>query len=103
SGSCGIGSVKSNIGHLDTAAGVASLIKVVQALKHRQLPATLHFQRINPAIDLSGSPFYVNASLRDWNAPAPLRAGVSSLGVGGTNGRLIVEEPPTAGPVADGR
>ncbi|HUH37195.1 MAG TPA: polyketide synthase, partial [Spongiibacteraceae bacterium] len=67
--SCGIGSVKSNIGHLDTAAGVASLIKVVQSLKHRQLPATLHYSAPNPALELAGSPFYVNAALRDWDSP----------------------------------
>ena len=92
--SCGIGSVKSNIGHLDTAAGVASLIKVVQSLKHRQLPATLHYSAPNPALELAGSPFYVNAALRDWDSPGPRRAGVSSLGVGGTNAHLVVEEAP---------
>lgn len=101
--SCGVGSVKSNIGHLDTAAGVASLIKVVQALKHRQLPATLHFRNANPAINFANSPFYVNASLRDWNTAGPLRAGISSLGVGGTNAHLIVEEPPQAEPTCAGR
>ena len=91
---CAIGSVKSNIGHTDTAAGAASLIKVILALKHRQLPATLHFRAPNEAIDFANSPFFVNAQLRPWSAPAPLRAGVSSLGVGGTNGHVIVEEAP---------
>ncbi|MEZ5499020.1 MAG: beta-ketoacyl synthase N-terminal-like domain-containing protein [Steroidobacteraceae bacterium] len=91
---CGLGSVKSNIGHLDTAAGIASLIKVILAMQHRQLPATLHYTAPNPAIDFSASPFYVNDRLRDWAAPAPLRAGVSSLGVGGTNAHLIIEEAP---------
>jgi acyl transferase domain-containing protein/NADP-dependent 3-hydroxy acid dehydrogenase YdfG/aryl carrier-like protein len=100
---CGIGSVKSNIGHLDTAAGVASLIKVILALQHRQLPATLHYQAPNPAIDFPSTPFYVNAELQPWNAPSPLRAGVSSLGVGGTNAHLIVEEAPPRPAAAPGR
>lgn len=95
---CAIGSVKSNIGHLDTAAGVASFIKVVLAMKHRQLPATLHFRAPNAAIDFAESPFYVNAQLRPWDAPSPLRAGVSSLGVGGTNAHLIVEQAPMLAP-----
>ena len=93
-GFCGIGSVKTNIGHLDAAAGIASLIKAVLALKHRQLPASLHFERPNPQIDLVGSPFYVNANLADWNAEPPRRAGVSSFGIGGTNAHVIVEEAP---------
>lgn len=97
---CGIGSVKSNIGHLDTAAGAASLIKVILALQHRQLPATLHFRAPNAAIDFANSPFYVNAQLSDWNAPTPRRAGVSSLGVGGTNAHIIVQEAPAAAAVA---
>ncbi len=100
---CGIGSVKSNIGHLDTAAGVASLIKVILALQHRQLPATLHYQVPNPAIDFPSTPFYVNAELRPWTAASPLRAGVSSLGVGGTNAHLIVEEAPPRPAGAPGR
>ena len=90
--SCAIGSVKSNIGHTDTAAGIASLIKVTQALKHEQIPATLHFNKANPSIDFNNSPFYVNAQLKDWNDTKPLRAGVSSLGVGGTNAHVIVEQ-----------
>lgn len=89
---CAIGSVKSNIGHTDTAAGVASLIKVTQALKHEQIPATLHFNKANPSIDFSNSPFYVNAQLKGWDETKPLRAGVSSLGVGGTNAHVIVEQ-----------
>lgn len=96
-GYCGLGSVKSNIGHLDTAAGIASLIKVVQALRHRELPPSLHFSRPNPLIDFDASPFYVNASLRPWEVNGkPRRAGVSSLGVGGTNAHLILEEAPSA-------
>jgi acyl transferase domain-containing protein len=95
SGYCGIGSVKSNIGHTDTAAGVASFIKVALAMQHRELPPTLRFSRANPACDFETSPFFVNAALRPWTAgDAPRRAGVSSLGVGGTNAHLIVEEAP---------
>lgn len=95
-GYCGIGSVKSNIGHLDTAAGVASFIKAVLALQHKQLPPSLHFEKPNPLIDFAASPFYVNAKLQPWNPPegAPRRAGVSSLGVGGTNAHVILEEAP---------
>jgi len=93
-GFCGIGSVKSNIGHLDTAAGVAGLIKTVLAMENRKLPASLHFQVPNPAIDFASSPFYVNASLREWRSEGPRRAGVSALAVGGTNAHLILEEAP---------
>lgn len=92
--SCALGSVKSNIGHLDTAAGAASLIKVIQSLKHRQIPPTLHFQSPNPAIDLERTPFFINAELKDWHSDSPRRAGVSSLGVGGTNAHMIVEQAP---------
>ena len=94
---CAIGSVKSNFGHLDAAAGVASLIKTVLALKHRQLPPSLHFQTANPKCEFSESPFYVNAALADWEAVDGVRrAGVSSFGVGGTNAHLIVEEAPSS-------
>jgi acyl transferase domain-containing protein/thioesterase domain-containing protein len=94
-GYCGIGSNKPNIGHTDTAAGVASLIKVVQSLRHGELPPSLHFERPNPTIDFADSPFYVNAELREWKRTnGPRRAGVSSLGVGGTNAHVIVEEAP---------
>lgn len=92
---CAIGSLKSNVGHLDTAAGVASLIKTVLALSHRQIPPSLHFEQPNPQIDFLNSPFFVNAELRDWEAAlTPRRAGVSSFGIGGTNAHLIVEESP---------
>lgn len=101
-GFCGIGSLKTNIGHLDTAAGVASLIKTVLALKHRKLPPSLNWSAPNPAIDFASSPFYVNASLKDWTAE-PRRAGVSSLGVGGTNAHVIVEEAPEATPSGPSR
>jgi amino acid adenylation domain-containing protein len=93
---CAIGSVKSNIGHLDTAAGVAGLIKTVLALEHEELPASLHYEQPNPEIDFAESPFYVNAQLRDWprKEGEPRRAGVSSFGMGGTNAHLILEEAP---------
>jgi acyl transferase domain-containing protein/thioesterase domain-containing protein len=94
-GFCGIGSNKPNIGHTDTAAGVASLIKVVESLKHGELPPSLHYERANPTIDFESSPFYVNAELAPWKrVNGPRRAGVSSLGVGGTNAHVIVEEAP---------
>jgi acyl transferase domain-containing protein len=94
-GYCALGSVKSNIGHLDAAAGVAGLIKTVLALKHRELPPSLHYQSANPEIDFASSPFFVNASLRPWERNGtPRRAGVSSFGIGGTNAHVIVEEAP---------
>jgi len=92
---CALGAVKTNIGHLDAAAGVAGLCKTVLALQHKQIPPTLHFERPNPEIDFENSPFYVNDRLRDWPSNgAPRRAGVSSFGIGGTNAHLIVEEAP---------
>ncbi|MDZ4094482.1 MAG: beta-ketoacyl synthase N-terminal-like domain-containing protein, partial [Paracoccaceae bacterium] len=95
-GFCRIGSVKTNIGHLDTAAGVASLIKTSLALHHRQIPASLGYDAPNPAIDFDASPFRVNARLTDWvSHKGPRRAGVNSLGVGGTNAHVVLEEAPT--------
>lgn len=92
-GFCAIGSVKTNIGHLDTAAGIAGLIKTVLALKHKQIPPSLHFEVPNPKIDFANSPFYVNAKLSEWQSNhTPRRAGVSSFGIGGTNAHVIVEE-----------
>jgi acyl transferase domain-containing protein len=92
---CAVGSVKSNVGHLDAAAGVASLIKTVLALKHRQLPPSLHYKTPNPKCEFGESPFYVNAELADWQPVNGVRrAGVSSFGVGGTNAHLILEEAP---------
>lgn len=94
-GFCRIGSVKTNIGHLDTAAGVASLIKTSLALHHKQMPPTLGYEAPNPAIDFETSPFRVNDSLRDWQRrDGPRRAGVNSLGVGGTNAHAVLEEAP---------
>ena len=94
-GYCAIASVKTNIGHLDAAAGIASFIKTVLALKHKQLPSSLHFQQPNPQIDFTKTPFYVNTSLADWQTDqTPRRAGVSSFGIGGTNAHVILEEAP---------
>nr|WP_269750233.1 thioester reductase domain-containing protein [Herbidospora yilanensis] len=91
---CGLGSVKTNIGHLDAAAGIAGLIKTVLALWHRRLPASLHFETLNPEISLDGTPFYVNAESRDWEHDGLRRAGVSSFGIGGTNAHVVLEEAP---------
>jgi acyl transferase domain-containing protein/SAM-dependent methyltransferase/acyl carrier protein len=95
-GSCALGSLKSNLGHLDAAAGVAGLIKTVLALEHRQIPPTLHFTSPHPEAGLEGGPFYVPAELRPWETDAlPRRAGVSSFGIGGTNAHVILEEAPS--------
>ena len=92
---CAIGSVKTNIGHLDAAAGIAGLIKTVLALKHKLIPPSLHFQEPNPEIDFTNSPFYVNTKLSEWKTNSiPRRAGVSSFGIGGTNAHVILEEAP---------
>ncbi|MFE4106865.1 type I polyketide synthase, partial [Almyronema epifaneia] len=92
---CAIGSVKTNVGHLNAAAGVTGLIKTLLALKHQQLPPSLHFQQPNPHIDFANSPFYVNTQLTDWQANGtPRRAGVSSFGIGGTNAHVVLEEAP---------
>ncbi len=95
-GFCAIGSVKTNVGHLDAAAGAAGLIKTVLALQHREVPPSLHFEEPNPAIDFAASPFYVAARLAPWAAPdgLPRRAGVSSFGIGGTNAHAVLEEAP---------
>jgi amino acid adenylation domain-containing protein len=95
-GRCAIGSVKTNFGHLDTAAGAAGLIKTILSLRHRAIPPTLHFERPNPNIDFNSGHFHVNATLEEWKTSngAPRRAGVSSFGVGGTNAHVILEEAP---------
>ena len=96
---CAIGAVKGNIGHLDAAAGVAGLIKATLALKHKRIPATLHFKKANPVIDFANSPFFVNDKLSDWESNgSPRRAGVSSFGIGGTNAHVVLEEPPASEP-----
>jgi len=111
-GSCGIGSLKSNIGHLDAAAGVASLIKTALALKHGTLPASLHYERSNPELGLEDSPFRViranepllrKPAIGDSEARLPLRAGVSSFGIGGTNVHLVLEEAPEQAASGPGR
>jgi len=96
-GSCAIGSVKGNLGHLDAAAGVTSLIKTALALKHKVLPPSINFVAPNPKIDFANSPFAVNARLTEWKASStPRRAGVSNFGVGGTNAHVVLEEAPLA-------
>lgn len=94
---CAIGSVKSNLGHLDAAAGVAGFIKTVLSLQHKTIPPSLHYETANPAIDFPNTPFYVNTKLADWSQfnGTRRRAGVSSFGVGGTNAHVILEEAPT--------
>ncbi len=92
---CGIGSVKSNIGHTTAAAGVAGLIKTALALRHGVIPATVHFTSPNPALDLESSPFYVVGSKLDWpRSKGRRRAGLSSFGIGGTNSHVVLEEAP---------
>ncbi|MFI9257299.1 amino acid adenylation domain-containing protein [Streptomyces sioyaensis] len=96
-GRCALGSVKASVGHLDAASGVTGLIKAVLAVKHGAVPPTLHFQRPNPALGLEDSRFFVNSEVVDWPvADGPRRAGVSSLGIGGTNAHVVLEQPPTA-------
>src|SRR5205814_4443571 len=85
SGYCAIGSVKTNVGHLDAAAAVTGIIKRILALQHRQLPPSLHSTEANPELDFARTPFYVNTRLRDWVSEGPRRAGVMSTGMGGTN------------------
>ncbi|HVI93285.1 MAG TPA: beta-ketoacyl synthase N-terminal-like domain-containing protein, partial [Anaeromyxobacter sp.] len=95
---CGLGSVKTNVGHLETAAGIAGLVKVLYSLKHRFLPASLHLEKLNPHIDLGGTPFHVLTQGKEWGAvrgeagDLPRRAGVSSFGIGGVNAHVVVEE-----------
>ncbi|MBW8688278.1 SDR family NAD(P)-dependent oxidoreductase [Chitinophaga rhizophila] len=105
---CALGAVKSNMGHLLTAAGAASVIKVLLALQHKQLPPTINFRKLNEHISLEGSPFYVNTDLKPWETACgtPRRAAVSAFGFSGTNAHLVIEEypvnidiPSTAGPV----
>ncbi|MFD4530571.1 MupA/Atu3671 family FMN-dependent luciferase-like monooxygenase [Kitasatospora sp. NPDC058397] len=101
---CSLGSVKPNIGHLDTCAGMAGLIKALLVLRHGTIPPLVNFSRPNPALELDGSPFRLSAERRDWPAgPTPRRAGVSALGVGGTNAHLVLEEAPAVPGIADPR
>jgi acyl transferase domain-containing protein/tryptophanase/SAM-dependent methyltransferase len=96
---CGLSSVKTNIGHLETAAGIASLLKALLSIKHKQIAANLHFEELNPYINLKGTPFYIADKLTTWEAPKnengsslPRRAGVSSFGFGGANAHIVLEE-----------
>ncbi|MEN9519174.1 MAG: hypothetical protein RLZZ381_1762, partial [Cyanobacteriota bacterium] len=90
---CAIGSVKTNVGHLQMASGIVGLIKTTLCLYHQKIPASLHFKQPNPQIDLARSPFYINTQLQDWKVEAyPRRAGVNSLGIGGTNAHVVLEE-----------
>jgi NADPH:quinone reductase-like Zn-dependent oxidoreductase/3-oxoacyl-(acyl-carrier-protein) synthase/SAM-dependent methyltransferase/acyl carrier protein len=92
---CAVGSLKTNIGHLESAAGVAGLIKTVLALEAREIPPSLNFRAANGVIDFESSPFYVNAELRPWPRGAtPRRAAVSAFGIGGTNAHVVIEEAP---------
>lgn len=101
---CAIGSVKTNVGHLDAAAGVASLIKATLALEHGEIPPSLHFETPNPNIDFENSPFYVNTRLQEWpSTDTPRRTGVSSFGIGGTNVHVVLEETPALDPPSPSR
>ncbi|MGE0384277.1 MAG: SDR family NAD(P)-dependent oxidoreductase [Gammaproteobacteria bacterium] len=101
---CALGSVKTNIGHLDAAAGVAGFIKAVLAVKHGLIPPSLHFRAPNPGIDFGASPFFVNSALRPWpNDAAPRLAGISSFGIGGTNAHVVIEQPPARARAAPSR
>ncbi|WP_125779506.1 non-ribosomal peptide synthetase [Pseudoalteromonas rubra] len=94
---CGLGAVKSNLGHTDTLAGLTGLVKTSLSLHHKMLPGTLHYSEPNPHLDLANSPFYVVDSTRLWETPLlPRRAAVSSFGIGGTNAHAILEEAPVA-------
>lgn len=94
---CALGSLKTNIGHLDVASGVCGLIKTALSLENEVLPPILHYQKPNPKIDFANSPFYVNAKLTPWTSGRggqPRRAGISAFGVGGTNAHVVLEEAP---------
>lgn len=94
--SCALASLKTNLGHLDVAAGVAGFIKACLSLYHQKIPASLNFSELNPKISLENTPFYINTVLRDWNIPdgSYRRAGISAFGVGGTNAHIVIQEPP---------
>ena len=93
-----LGSVKTHIGHLEPAAGIASLMKVLLALTHKTLPGNLHFQKLNPYIDLGGTPFRVLGDTVSWESAFPRTAGISSFGFGGSNAHIVIEEAPNRGP-----
>lgn len=101
---CAIGSVKTNIGHLDAASGVAGLIKTAKALEQKKLPPTLHYKTPNPKIDFASTPFYVNTELQDWdNFGLPRYAAVSSFGIGGSNAHVVLSEAPNQTPTENAR
>ncbi|WP_161964264.1 SDR family NAD(P)-dependent oxidoreductase [Chitinophaga flava] len=103
---CGIGSVKTNIGHLEAASGMAGILKVLLSMEHRLLPPTCNYKKLNPKIILTDSPFYIQQKLQSWQptvANAPLRAGVSSFGIGGANGHVVLESYPQAQRIAPGK
>jgi acyl transferase domain-containing protein/acyl carrier protein len=101
---CAVGSLKTNIGHLGAASGVAGLIKTILSLKHRMIPPSLHFEQYNPKIDFANSPFYISDKLSPWETDRiPRRAGVSSFGIGGTNAHIVLEEAPIVSPSSTGR
>lgn len=90
---CALGSLKGNIGHLDTAAGLASLIKAVLCLQHKKIPPLKHYEQPNPKINLKQSPFYINTTLQEWKTKGEhRRIGINALGIGGTNAHAILEE-----------
>ncbi|HEY7665471.1 MAG TPA: SDR family NAD(P)-dependent oxidoreductase [Xanthobacteraceae bacterium] len=95
---CAIGSVKTNLGHLEQTAGIAALIKVALMLKRGKIPASLNFRAPNPKIDFAASPFFVNTACRDWPADGPRMAAVNSLGLGGTNAFVVLEQAPHDAP-----
>ena len=96
---CWLGSAKANLGHLEAAAGVAGLIKVVLALQHQAIPPQVHFSKLSPHISLDGTRLAIPTALTPWTpGAAPRCAGVSSFGVGGTNAHVILEEAPTLPP-----
>jgi len=103
-GFCALGSVKSNIGHLEAAAGVTGFIKTVLSLKNKQIPPTINFNKVNPKFEIETTPFLINDKLKPWTSnDGPLVAGISSLGAGGTNAHAILQEPPELEPGDPGR
>ncbi|HQT20565.1 MAG TPA: SDR family NAD(P)-dependent oxidoreductase [Polynucleobacter sp.] len=103
-GYCALGSVKTNVGHLQITSGTVGFIKTVLSIQHKTIPPLLNFDTINPGIDLDSSPFYINTKPSEWRVKnSPLRAGVSSLGIGGTNAHLILEEAPLRTPYKNSR
>ncbi len=100
---CAIGSIKTNIGHAAIAAGIAGVMKVLLSLQHKQIPPSLHYHSANPNIAFQDSPFYVNTTLREWEAQSDFTrcAAVSSFGFTGTNAHLVIEESPISERVHD--